>query len=206
MDRATAEFWLVVLAAGAAALWLIGLWFVARTRHLGAEPLRGEADVASGAAAAAARLARVLAEARPGSPLQNSVVLGASEREVRWSSTGPFRHSGVVQVKGDTRRAHATWEIQGGRVLQHVALAVVVAGGFVIGTLYWALREFAVPNENPAVRAQVIQMVQAIHLLWPPFLFAGLARKLRTAVGNEVRRVVQNAPFAGARDAAAARP
>jgi len=29
----------------------------------------------------------------------------------------------------------------------------------------------------------------------PPFLLAGLARKLRRMVADEVRRVVQNAPF-----------
>lgn len=198
MEPDTASFWLDVLAAGAGGLWLLGLWFVARTRRLGSEPLQGEAEVAKDPAAVMARLARALADARRGSVLQSSIVATATGKEVQWNSTGVFRHRGVATARGDARRCHVAWQIHCGRWLQHVALVVVVVGGLVVGTLYYALHEFAVTSENPAVRAQVVQMVQAIHVLWPPFLFAGLSRKLRSAVGDEVARIVQNAPFAAA--------
>lgn len=195
MDHATAEFWLNVLAAGAAAIWLFGVWFVARARRLGKEPLQDRIEVAKDPATVTARLTRALASAR-GSALHGSVVEAASEREVRWSSTGMFRHRGVATVTGDAKRTQVAFEIHCGRLLQHAGLAVVVVGGLVTGTLYYSLREFALPSEHEAVRTQVVQIVQAVHLLWPPFVFAGLSLKLRRMVGAEVRRVVQNAPFA----------
>jgi hypothetical protein len=195
MDHDTAEFWLNTLAIGAAVIWLVGAWFVARARRLGSEPLQDQVEVAKDPAAVTARLTRALADAQRGSVLQGSVVEAASEREVRWTSTGMLKHRGVATAKGDARRSQVAWEIHTGRGMQHVALAVVVVGGLVVGTLWYALREFALPSENPGVRGQVFQMVQAIHLLWPPFLFAGLSLKLRRCIGDEVRRVVQNAPF-----------
>lgn len=197
MEQATAEFWLDTGAAIAGAVWLTGAWFVASTRRRCAEPLRGDLDVASDPDTVMARLTKVLADARPGSPLQNSTIESATAREVRWSSSGPFRHRGVVLSDGEPRRTRVEWEIQGERGgLLRGARVVVALGALVTLGLYLVLREFALPSENPGVRGQVFQMAQAVHVLWPPFLLAGLARKFRRMVGEEVRRAVQNAPFA----------
>src|SRR5262245_24969590 len=118
MDHDTAEFWLNVLAAGAAAIWLFGAWFVARARRLGSEPLQDQVEVAKDPATVTARLTRALADAR-GSVLQGSIVEAASEREVRWTSTGVFKHRGVATAKGDARRTQVAWEIHCGRGMQH---------------------------------------------------------------------------------------
>ena len=195
MDHASASFWLNTLGAGAAVIWLISAWFVARARRLGAEALQGEAEVASDPATVFTRLTRALVDAR-GSALQGSVIEAANPRELRWSSKGLWKHRGVAAAKGDARRTQVAWQVHCSRGMQHMALAIVVVGGVVIGTLFYALREFALPSEDAAVRTQVVQMVQAIHLLWPPFLFAGVSLKMRRSIGAEVRRAVQNAPFA----------
>lgn len=196
MEQATAQFWLDTGVAVAGALWLSGAWFVASTRRLCAEPLRGDLDVASDPATVMARLTKVLADARPGSPLQSSSIEAATQREIRWSSIGLFRHRGSVRTSGEPRRTRVEWEVQGqpGGLLLG-ARVVVALGALVTIGLYLVLREFVLPSESPGVRGQVFQMVQAVHVLWPPFLLAGFARRSRRLVGEEVRRAVQNAPF-----------
>lgn len=197
MEPIAAGIWLNGLAVGAGAVWLAGAWFVASTRRICSEPLQGEIDVACDPRTVTTRLTQTLASARTGSPLQNSTIEAATEREVRWSSTGTLRHRGVVSATGDARRTRAVWEIQPQESgMQRAARIVVACGAVVTLAIYLALREFALPSEHGNVRGQVFQMVQAIHVLWPPFLLAGLARKLRRTIGAEVQRAVQNAPFA----------
>ncbi len=53
---------------------------------------------------------------------------------------------------------------------------LVIIGIF---SLLWFL---AVPNNNPNVRWQVVQVVHVIHVLWPPFLVYFLFVKLRGSV------------------------
>ncbi len=48
-----------------------------------------------------------------------------------------------------------------------------------IPCLLWFL---AVPNEDPNIRWQVVQVVQIIHVLWPPFLIYFLYKMLRNRV------------------------
>ncbi|MBM4060683.1 MAG: hypothetical protein FJ265_06260 [Planctomycetes bacterium] len=196
MEFATASFWLDALAAGAAVVWFVGAWFVSGTARAVAEPLRGEAEVACAPAAVLAALGRAIAGARFRSPLQGGIVESVGDGELRWRSIGPWRHRGRLRVAGAAGRAHVTWEIEPGRMLLTAARLVVFGGALVVVGLYFLLHELALPNENPGVRGQVFQMVQAIHLLWPPFLLAGLSRRLRRLVGDEVARAVQNAPFA----------
>jgi len=195
VDHETAAYWLDVIAAGAAVLWLAGAWFVMSTVRRSRQPLHGEAEVACDPATLITRLTKSIADARAGSPLQNSAVEGACANEVRWRSTGVMRHSGTARATGDRKTASVAWQIETGGGLLLGARLVVVLGAFVVGGLYWLLSEYVLPNENLGIRGQVFQMVQAIHVLWPPFLLAGLARKLRRMVADEVRRVVQNAPF-----------
>ena len=40
---------------------------------------------------------------------------------------------------------------------------------------------FVIHDPNPMMRFQVFQVLQAIHLVWPPFLFTGLYRGRRVA-------------------------
>lgn len=187
--------WLDVLALAMAGLWLAGARFVARTRALVATPLTGEAEVALPPAELGRAIAHTLAASPAGSPLGGITFEAADEREVRWNRPVAPRHRGRLWLRGDTRRSRASWEIECGSGFVTFATALVALGGAVTLGLYLALRTWVLPSESPAVRGQVFQMLQAIHMLWPPFLLAGIARGLRRHLGTEIARTVQNAAF-----------
>ncbi len=197
MDQASAAYWLDVLAACALVLWFAGAWFVSRARQAAAAaPF--EFEVAASPDKAKTALVLALRESQLASPLRGSVIGRADGGVVEWrSALSPFRHQGAVQLTplatGGTR---AQCSVHGGLGMLTAARIVVFGGLVATAGLYWALREHALPSDAPNVRAQVIQMVQAIHLLWPPFLLAGLGRRLRTMVQAEVERVLKNAAFA----------
>jgi hypothetical protein len=51
-----------------------------------------------------------------------------------------------------------------------LAILLLVAMPIVIGGVAAVLWLFAAPSLNPGVRWQVVQIVQIVHVLWPPFL------------------------------------
>jgi hypothetical protein len=60
---------------------------------------------------------------------------------------------------------------------------------------YWVLSTYCLPSTNPDIRTQVIQMVQAVHFLWPPFLFGGLYRGRKRAIMDTFGILLRNLPF-----------
>ena len=65
---------------------------------------------------------------------------------------------------------------------------VLLAAGYLVPT-------FIISSEEPAVRYQVFQTCQIIHFLWPPFLFAGLSRRVVRAVTRSLTSVLANSAF-----------
>ena len=59
----------------------------------------------------------------------------------------------------------------------------------------WAMFAYVVPDPNPSVRGQAVQMVQIVHLLWPPFLFAALSRQPARWISARVDALVNNLPY-----------
>jgi hypothetical protein len=61
------------------------------------------------------------------------------------------------------------------RLMRQVALWIILGVGLptllLVGGLVWY---FVIPSQEPAVRAQVLQTLQIVHALWPPFLFLGI--------------------------------
>jgi hypothetical protein len=57
------------------------------------------------------------------------------------------------------------------RRLRKIALGVILCVGLpilcIVGAVIW---HFVIPSQNPAVRWQVLQTFQIVHVLWPPFL------------------------------------
>jgi hypothetical protein len=53
----------------------------------------------------------------------------------------------------------------------------------------------AVPNPNVGVRAQAIQIVQTVHVLWPSFLLAHLDRRIHWMVRDSLRTFIGNLPY-----------
>jgi len=59
----------------------------------------------------------------------------------------------------------------------------------------WAMFTYVLPSPNPNVRGQAFQMAQVVHLLWPPFLFASLARQPARWITARVDALVNNLPY-----------
>ena len=75
------------------------------------------------------------------------------------------------------------------RIMQRwLALLVVFLMPVAIVGLSAALWHFAAPNPAQSVRTQSVQIVQLIHVLWPPFLCYGIwhreRAKARDAISN----------------------
>lgn len=194
MDAESATFWLDTIAAVMVALLVASAWFTSRVRRQFVEPLRGEAEVTAAPQAVLAAIGKGLTTAK-GPEWLGCAVETANDREVRWKKSTFPRHEGRAAATGSARKSKVTWEVTAGTGFLSVAKVIVLVGGLVTGGLYYALWTFAVASEDPGHRAQVIQMVQAIHFLWPPFLFAGLASSLRRRIGDEVRRAALGATF-----------
>jgi hypothetical protein len=107
--------------------------------------------------------------------------------ELRFSPTGSDR----TAVDYAIAVPEARWLLTLGGVFQALGLVTLVALFFVITT-------WVIPSPNPAIRIQSFQMLQAIHFLWPPFLFGGVYRVRRRAVQARFEVLVHNLPYFGA--------
>jgi hypothetical protein len=202
MALETATFWLNVITAIVLAAWFAGVWFVRRTAAVVAEPLRGEARVAVAPAHVVQHVTGRIAHADVASAFHRATVDAATGTEVRWHANGPRGHRGSLRAAADGSGSRVAWEIVTSSSLLRGARIVTWCGALAILALHWVMHEYVLPNEHPAVRGQVFQMVQAVHLLWPPFLLAGLVRKLRRTTAEDVERTVHNAAFVAATPAA----
>lgn len=81
------------------------------------------------------------------------------------------------------------WLLGVGWLFQFLGLVALIGGG-------WALYTYVASSPNPNVRGQAIQMIQAVHFLWPPFLFAALYRGGRKAILERFDTFAHNLPYA----------
>jgi hypothetical protein len=224
MNAQTAETVLYSITAGAAVIWAIGLLFVWRSRGGDAgEPAAetatdfGEADPSertfSGTAMVESdspdlpqKAARLLAEGKLGVPLK---IVHCDEREVvfepvivsRW-----FRlRRGILRFdragSGRTRISYSMVGQKSARGLLWLAWLFQGLGLLAIAIGFSLISTHVVHHENPSVRIQSVQMVQVIHFLWPPFLFAGLHRKFSRLLRHLSERLLDalahNLPYVG---------
>ena len=122
---------------------------------------------------------RVRFEALPG-PAWNALRGGA----LRFEADSPSR----------TRVSYRA-EIGGGRWLLVAGVLVQALGLVALFVGFWLARTYAVQAADLAARSQVIQMVQVVHFLWPPFLFAALYRGRRRTVRAVLDALVSNLPY-----------
>ena len=118
-----------------------------------------------------------------GSPMGNrrsSRIRG--EVEFRPSRGGMTEAIYLIEMPRSRGLMAAAW------VVQTIGLAAIVLG-------FWAVKTFVVDSPSAAVRAQAFQMVQVIHILWPPFLLGGLAVGPKRAARNQIHALVSNLPY-----------
>ncbi len=129
-------------------------------------------------------------------------ILGADARAVRFEPAMPgqagFRRGQVrLEAIGPNARLEYAIELTSwpkilialGWGSLGLALAALIAGPVL-------MIAFVLPSPEPAVRWQSAQIFQIVHFLWPPFLFAALARSLPRTIRGRVETLLHNLPYA----------
>ena len=104
--------------------------------------------------------------------------------EVVFAAAGSGRsHAGFALASGSGH-----WLVVCGWLFLALGLVALV-GGFLL------LRALVIVSPNPGTRAQAVQMVQCVHLLWPPWLFGLLYRRGRDALHGSLSALLANLPY-----------
>lgn len=223
MDTNAAAWIVIGLTSLGALIWVAGLAFVwratrairerdqsAATRFEVEEPspagrLAGEAEVDGRPEDLSTKLAALLA--REGlAPFGPVRILSCDSRGLDFETTGSMGSGGGLDGKvrrgqfrftpvGSRTRIEYAIEVPSGRVLLGIGWLFVALGLAALVGGCWLMFAFVVSSPNPNVRTQAFQMVQAVHLLWPPFLFATLARQPARMIEARVSALVHNLPY-----------
>ncbi len=165
--------------------------------------ISGSTDVEGEAGVLAARAARLLAQGMP-QQLGPVKVLDLADDRVRFERTGLanaphqwFRRGELSFTPVATGRTAVSWLVEPttspwllrlGWIFQLLGLLALIGGG-------WAVYTFLASAHEPALRWQTLQMLQAVHFLWPPFLFGGLYRAGGRSIRAQFETLVQNLPY-----------
>jgi hypothetical protein len=104
--------------------------------------------------------------------------------EIRFTSLGQNR----TQVHWTVEPVSGRWLLGVGGIVQGLGLVGLIVGG-------WAMSTYIAPSPDPAVRWQSLQMLQVVHVLWPPFLFGGLYRRGVRGVKSGFEALANNLPY-----------
>jgi hypothetical protein len=119
---------------------------------------------------------------------------GANQPASRWFQRGELRftplHGNRTQVEWAVEPGNFRWLLGVGSIVQAVGLIALAVG-------CWAVLTYVARSPNPAVRWQSFQMFQVVHLLWPPFLFAGLYRSGVRGITAEFEALANNLAYLG---------
>jgi hypothetical protein len=108
----------------------------------------------------------------------------------------PIRGEVVFKPSGSSHAvAEFALEARAGRGLVVAGVVLLVLGliGLFVG--FVLVSTLVVPSPNPGIRAQSVQMIQCVHLLWPPWLFARLYRRGRDALRSALEVLLGNLPY-----------
>jgi hypothetical protein len=158
----------------------------------------GEVDVDGTPRGLSKKLAAMLARG----PLGPVKILACDAQEVAFESGAPSPgipiRGGRFRLSPSGRRTRIEYAVDGS------SGAGLLAGGWIFLTLglvalvagVWLQFRFVLPSPNPQLRGQAVQMFQAVHFIWPPFLFAYLSRRTDRVVRAGIESLVNNLPYA----------
>ncbi len=218
MNAAAAEMLLYAITAVAVVVWIEGLRFLVATvrkEKKGGEQfgpadeaapaniIYGSAEVKGGAAELSQKAAAIMAarSIKICEKTADAIIFETPKEPIPGSNINIPSLSGQMRFtplsSQSTRvdyalakpRVHVLLIL--GIVFQALGFVAIIAGFLLIYFL-------AVPDPNPGVRWQTVQMAQTVHFLWPPFLFAGLYRKSASIVRTQFDTFVHNLPFLSA--------
>jgi hypothetical protein len=169
--------------------------------------ITGKAEVPGSPDALAAKLAERLA--RDGLGFLGPVkITGADRREISFEAIGSTTGAnastpgglrrGVVRFAASGNKTRIEYHVEAGtsRVLLTLGWLFLALGlaAIVIGLCLEFT--FVIPSQQPGIRAQAFQMMQAVHFVWPPFLFAALSRQPLKFIRNHFEALINNLPYA----------
>jgi hypothetical protein len=214
MSQNTAQTVLIAVTAVGVVIWLISLWFLvssyrrgrteqpvdhfAHSEQLPPNWFLGSVEVEGQPHTLADKTAAILVRQSPGSVK----ILEKTKDRLTFESVGPIlvgqprrgQLRFTAQGSGHTRIDFAIeppahpWMLWLGIGFQLCGLLALVVGG-------WVIYEYCLPSPHPKIRAQAVQIVQVVHFLWPPFLFAGLYRQRNRAATEGFEILLRNLPF-----------
>jgi len=224
LDPETARIVVIGIASAGAIVWLAALGAMIRASrerqaqiHMAGErfdldrpispgAIVGEAEVQGRPDDLSAKLASHLARDGLG-PIGAVKILACDRREISFVAAGPavagqgqpgtlFRQgSFYFEAVGSRTRVSYAIETSSSRILLTIGWLLIVLGltALVVGA--WLILTLVVTSPSAGIRAQSVQMFQAVHLLWPPFLLAYLARQPAKLVRTRVDALINNLPY-----------
>ncbi len=168
---------------------------------------RGSMHLPAPRAALSKDLARALAEGRQGFLAQIETVDESqllAQLRLGFSPGGriPGGMSGAAQLRcqfeesGEGTRLGYTIDSRAVGRGQAWGAAIFLALGVVaLGIIAVIFPLQVLSHANPAVRGQTLQALQLLHFLWPPFLFAHLARRQRRGIRLRLEALLKNLPY-----------
>jgi hypothetical protein len=224
MDEELAKTVLAGITLVGAVVWLIGFEFLRASARKAREYQRqraddggvadeqsegwysGTADVEGDASALAARAAAVLARGNLATFGLVRIVEKTDDR-VRFDradggpgkrpATQRFRRGEFRFIPLGSGRTRVEWAVDPGGTgpLLFLGGLFQAAGLVTLVVMCSALYTSVATSPDPAVRWQTLQMIQVVHLLWPPFLMGGLYRYLARAVAAQFDAMAHNLPY-----------
>ncbi len=224
MTAETARLVLFAITAVALVVWVIGLRFLILSAKLPERSGRGQDDrfgpeeptsqnLVVGSAEVEGQAADLLAKATAALANQAMGRLGQFRILERTDDCVSFEGSGAnpgsksggqlirrgqfqfTPLGGGRTTIDYAIDVSSGRGLLIAGAAVQVLGLVAIVAGFLLIHTLVLPNPKPAVRGQVLQMIQVVHFLWPPFLFGGLYRYRHRLVRDGLKTFVHNLPY-----------
>jgi hypothetical protein len=113
------------------------------------------------------------------------------------STPGGLRR-GVVRFAGAGKKTRIEYRIEArsGRLLLALGWLFVALGfaSIVVGLVL--VFTLVVSSPRAEIRSQAVQMIQAVHMIWPPFLFAALSRQPVKLIRTHFEALINNLPYA----------
>jgi hypothetical protein len=220
MTIEAAQIVLATITAVGFIVWLVGLQILVTAARVGKaanlpnddlnEPaseewLTGSAEVEGQPASLVKRAAALLAKHGPGYLVPLKIVactddhlaferLDSVAAGPHWFRRGELRFTprGRDRTRIDyvVERVAARWLLWLGALFLFLGLVALIAGS-------WVVYALVVSSPDPGTRWQTFQMLQAVHFLWPPFLFAAVYRRGVRSVRATFDALIHNLPYSG---------
>jgi hypothetical protein len=214
MSTETAQLVLAAILVIMTIVWLTALWFLISSYRSGITSpaqdgdqfgmseqvpqhwLQGHVEVEGTADSLMEKAAALLLKASSG-----SLKVEKSRDGLSFERVGPrlpgLPEKGILQfstVAGGQTRIDYALETSVSQTLLRVAAIIQICGLLALVFGGWAIYEFVATSPNLEIRFEVLQMIQVIHILWPPFLLAGLYRARLRGQSNQFWFLLRNLP------------